>query len=321
MRCNLIARRSKPKLPADFDPAIYLELNPDVAKAGDDAALHYLSHGIKEGRRYRHNSQEFSAALTGVANRFCSNPPKAQNIVDIFDGEWSSAMPTADLAARPGHAQLFDDHRIKFAQETIGPFGGMTLLELGPLEGAHSYMLHGYGANVVAVEGNQRAFLRCLCVKEIYGLSRVRFMLGDFVEYLETSGPTFDAVIACGVLYHMTNPLRLLRAIVRRTDRVMLWTHYYDDKLISKRSDAHLFSIDENTRELLGPYDGMRKSYAQEALDWSGFSGGQEAHAIWLRRESIGQFFRDHGYEVIEGRDEPDHPNGPCITLCARRRD
>ncbi|WP_174298215.1 phytanoyl-CoA dioxygenase family protein [Sphingomonas bacterium] len=40
-------------IPADFDAAAYLLLNPDVAAAGEDAASHYATHGRHEGRRYR----------------------------------------------------------------------------------------------------------------------------------------------------------------------------------------------------------------------------------------------------------------------------
>jgi ubiquinone/menaquinone biosynthesis C-methylase UbiE len=40
-------------LPYDFDADQYLRLNPDVARAGDDAARHWLTHGHKEGRKWR----------------------------------------------------------------------------------------------------------------------------------------------------------------------------------------------------------------------------------------------------------------------------
>jgi hypothetical protein len=39
-------------LPAGFDQATYLDLNPDVKKAGADARLHYMLWGKSEGRRY-----------------------------------------------------------------------------------------------------------------------------------------------------------------------------------------------------------------------------------------------------------------------------
>jgi len=40
-------------LPEEFDPEAYLYLNPDVAAAGADPAQHYLTHGAREGRRFR----------------------------------------------------------------------------------------------------------------------------------------------------------------------------------------------------------------------------------------------------------------------------
>jgi hypothetical protein len=41
------------RLPRDFDEALYLELNPDLANAGIDLRKHYLLIGQSEKRRYR----------------------------------------------------------------------------------------------------------------------------------------------------------------------------------------------------------------------------------------------------------------------------
>lgn len=43
-----------PLLPYDFNSALYLEINTDVAKAGIEAAVHYVYQGIAEGRAYRY---------------------------------------------------------------------------------------------------------------------------------------------------------------------------------------------------------------------------------------------------------------------------
>lgn len=40
-------------LPKDFDPETYLYLNPDVAGSHADPVRHYLTHGAREGRRFR----------------------------------------------------------------------------------------------------------------------------------------------------------------------------------------------------------------------------------------------------------------------------
>lgn len=42
-----------PVLPYDFDAAVYLDINTDVAKAGIDAAVHYVYQGLAEGRAYQ----------------------------------------------------------------------------------------------------------------------------------------------------------------------------------------------------------------------------------------------------------------------------
>jgi hypothetical protein len=41
------------RLPRDFDEAVYLELNPDLANAGIDLRKHYLLSGQREHRKYR----------------------------------------------------------------------------------------------------------------------------------------------------------------------------------------------------------------------------------------------------------------------------
>lgn len=87
----------------------------------------------------------------------------------------------------------------------------LTVLELGPLEAGHTYMLEKMGArSIVAVEANSRAYLKCLIVKELFELKRAKFLLGDFVAYLKNNTRHFDLCLASGVLYHMQNPAELL---------------------------------------------------------------------------------------------------------------
>lgn len=50
-------------LPDDFDKDYYLQVNPDVAAAGVDPALHYLQNGYDEGRIYKRMSPLLQAKL------------------------------------------------------------------------------------------------------------------------------------------------------------------------------------------------------------------------------------------------------------------
>ncbi len=91
-------------------------------------------------------------------------------------------------------------------------------------------------AAVLAIEGNPRAYLKCLVLKEVLDLQRSRFLCGDFVAYLRADPPKADFVVASGVLYHMTNPVELLYLVSRITDCLFLWTHYFDENSLRDKA-------------------------------------------------------------------------------------
>ena len=156
--------------------------------------------------------------------------PTSQAAIDLISG-WISDIP----GVKAGEAKLFDDGRAKWALDHLGSVDGHSVLELGPLEAGHTSMLHNAGATITAIEANKRAFVKCLIVKEILRLDRAHFLLGDFMPWLVANTRHFDLVWMTGVLYHMTDPVRLLRLAASCTDRLHLWTHYYPTILITQR--------------------------------------------------------------------------------------
>ena len=253
-----------------------------------------------------------------IEHKFLNVPPSNQNILDLFAGEWSSKMPSwSGLVASPGHAELFNDARVHWAWDQLGPFNDMDIIELGPLEGAHSFMFENMGAkSVTAIESNTRSFLRCLCVKQIFNLKRVNFVLGNFLPYLENTKKV-DFLFASGVLYHMTDPLILLKFMCACTDRLFIWTHYYDEDVVARREDILLFAVPEAIGGT--QYRGAKRLYPEAALNWQGFSGGADSYSIWLERASLLNFLQANGFEVSINFDHKEHPNGPALALCARR--
>ncbi|MEI2655533.1 MAG: class I SAM-dependent methyltransferase [Microthrixaceae bacterium] len=75
--------------------------------------------------------------------------------IDVFAGEWTSTLP-AEADVQAGAVPLFADPRITWLIDHVGGVDGFRVLELGPLEGGHSAMLHQAGASVVAIESNTR---------------------------------------------------------------------------------------------------------------------------------------------------------------------
>jgi len=248
--------------------------------------------------------------------------PSNQNILDMFKGESSSQQPNnLKLATQPGTAKLFEDNRVTWAEQIFGNFSNWNILELGPLEGGHSYMFNSKNANkVTSIEANTRAFLKCLCIKEIFKLNRVEFMLGDFISFLENDNSKYDMVFASGVLYHMEDPIRLLKLMSRVSDRLFIWTHYYDQGIINNRTELkHKFSPVSLFEHDGVSYEYSTQSYKKE-LDWVGFCGGPKPVSKWLTRDSIIKALRQFGFTELKiNFDRPDHLNGPTFAICASK--
>lgn len=247
--------------------------------------------------------------------------PSAQATVDLFSGEWASRLPPPLDGVRAGTVPLFEDDRIAWAIEAVGGVDGLTVLELGPLEGGHTYMLQQAGAaSVVAVESNGRAYLKCLTVKELLGLDRARFLLGDAKAYLTTDPAPFDVCLASGVLYHMPDPVALIAAISARASRLILWTHYYDADVA--RVNPLMQKKMKGSRR--ATHDGFAHTLHEHrygtSLRFAGFAGGTESSANWLSREDLMGSLEHYGWgDVQTAFEQRDHPHGPCLALVARK--
>jgi SAM-dependent methyltransferase len=173
-------------------------------------------------------------------------------------------------------------------------------------------------ASVTAIESNTIAFLKCLIVQNALKFD-ADFMLGDFRPYLETCNDTYDLLVASGVLYHMTEPVKLLQDMAKVSRSIYIWTHYYDPDIILKRDDLKK-KFESNPRvQHFGSREvvSYQQSY-QEALQWKGFCGGSAPTSYWMTKESILGVLSDLGFQVVIGRDF-QHPNGPAMMLFASR--
>ncbi len=195
------------------------------------------------------------------------------------------------------------------------------MIELGPLEGGHTYMMESLGAeSVLAVEANKRAYLKCLIVKEVLGLTRSRFILGDFVSFLRENDTEFNVCLASGVLYHMQNPCELIYLISKTSKKILLWTHFFDGQVIQSKSNlAAKFS--GRIRQNYHGFDHILHKYVYgDALAWKGFCGADDLYSYWMSREDIQACLRFFGFKHLDiGFDDPDHPNGPCFCIVGCR--
>jgi hypothetical protein len=245
--------------------------------------------------------------------------PSAQNAVDVFAGEWSSRLPLDGVEAGP--IPLFEDDRVEWALGLLGgDLTGRRVLELGPLEGGHSYLLDRAGASVVAIEAQTRAYLKCLIAKELLGMPQVQFLLGDFMEYLRTGDSEFDICFASGVLYHMRNPVETLELISRSASSLFLWTHVHDADMIAASDVLRPRFGSSEVVTHAGLEHTLHRFNYEDALQLKGFCGGSAQFSNWLSRMDLFAALDHFGWRIVEvGFDQPDHPHGPALALVATR--
>lgn len=178
-----------------------------------------------------------------------------------------------------------------------------TVLELGSLEGAHSFMLaqHRGIRRVVAVEGREANLRKARFLQQLLQVPNVEFVQANLEHANVTAFGKFDAVFCCGLLYHLPEPWRLLEQLPEIAPVLFIWTQY----------------APENEARDLG--DGLRgKTHVEGGADEP--LSGMSATAMWLTLDSLRQVLAASGYTKIDViHDNPAHANGPAATIGARR--
>ena len=108
----------------------------------------------------------------------------------------------------------------------------------------------------------------------------------------EAEEPTFDLCVASGVLYHMKNPAELIALLARRCKRYLfLWTHYYDEALITSEPSI----ARKHTGQTNAAYEGFEHTlYRYEYREGKfmlGFSGAGTDYSNWMSRNKINIIF------------------------------
>lgn len=184
----------------------------------------------------------------------------------------------------------------------------LRVLELGPLEGGHTYQFEKMGIDkIIAVESNVEAFLKCLIVKNLLGLKKSQFLFGDLIEFLKTDDRRYDFIFCCGILYHMQDPLQLIELMAARADRIFVWTHYYTSE---SRPGLPKATVSHGGETYI--YHRLVYQNRQANTFW----GGNKPTASFMTRVDIMRAFKQHGFVNFELHEEDlNHPGGPCFSM------
>mgnify|MGYP003608169387 CR=1 FL=1 len=239
--------------------------------------------------------------------------PSNQKILDIFKGMWVSNLPSDLKLITGGVANLFEDDRITMSDGLLGGFENLDILELCPIEGGNSYMLQKRKVRkVTAITPSEISYLKCLCVKEMLGLTNVDFLLGDFFIFLRNSHNRYDVALVNDILYRTPNPVYLIDLLSRVAENIILWTHYFDLDIVQRNPSL---------RKKFG--DICYQSYADfnyTSCSCSDPSPYSEECSLWLTKESLVSALCHFGYNEIRTLSDDKHnPNGPALFICAKK--
>jgi hypothetical protein len=221
------------------------------------------------------------------------------NLVTEFAqrGPWVTQFEI-DGAASGGDYQVSNDPRVRQFFERFPDV--RTILELGSLEGGHTFTLarHQGVERVLAIEGRLANIDKAKFIGSLLGVSNVQFKQANLEQLqLQTLG-YFDAIFCCGLLYHLPEPWKLVSQGPLVAPSLFIWTVYANEN--------------EATIEI----DGLHgREYIEGGLNEP--LSGLSAKSTWLTLPSLLELLKRSGYGKIEVLEKSQNPNGPAVSLAA----
>ena len=177
-----------------------------------------------------------------------------------------------------------------------------TILELGALEGAQSFILAERAGvkRVLALEGREANLRKARFVQQLLQVPNVEFAQANLEHARMTEFGKFDAVFCSGLLYHLPEPWKLIEQLPAVAPILFIWTQYAREE------------------EAVDVGRGLRGKIHIEGGSDEPLSG-MSPTATWLTLGSLRALLSASGYQRIDViHDDPTHANGPAVTIGAR---
>lgn len=178
-----------------------------------------------------------------------------------------------------------------------------TVLELGSLEGGHSFSLAQNPSveRVVAIEARADNVEKARFVQGLLKDDKVEFVEADLETFDLSSLGTFDAVFCSGILYHLSEPWKLIEECQKVSPNIFVWTQYACENEAKKFSNGH------------------RGKWYREG-GWLDPLSGVSKYSFWLSMGSLINILTQNNFgNVTILENNLRHPNGCAVTLVANQ--
>lgn len=197
-----------------------------------------------------------------------------------------------------GKFRALEDKRVDQFFESFP--GVRTILELGSLEGGHTFALaqRTRVQRVLGIEARASNIERARFMQILLKIDHVEFVEANLENVDLTVFGKFDAVFCSGLLYHLPEPWKLIAEIARVAPRAFIWTHYATEPANEVRENLR------GREQIEGGID--------DPLS------GMSAKSFWLTLESLKTVLISAGFDSLQIlQDHPKHQNGPAVTIAA----
>lgn len=176
-----------------------------------------------------------------------------------------------------------------------------TILELGSLEGAHTFMLAEHrGVNrVLGLESRERNLRKARLIQDLLRVRNAEFVQANLEESDLSAFGKFDAIFCSGLLYHLPEPWKLIERLPSIAPSLFIWTHYVletEAEAISNGLRGRIY-VEGGSEDLLS---------------------GMSPTSMWLTLESLIASLTRSGYRSIQViHNDLTHSKGPVATIGA----
>ena len=250
--------------------------------------------------------EEIEAGIEAVLRQ-----PDEEMLGSIRRRQWTGhniPLTETDSTLGPQHALIGVDPRTVTIKRLLHRFlpplsRPARVLDLGSLEGGLSFELAREGWDVTGIEGRESNYEKADLIRRYFGLDNLRFEMRDVKTLNAASDGRFDAVVCCGLLYHLDEPfafLRTLREITSEDGLLFVDTHVAPPDLSGERLYAgqlgDLVTVMDEGRD----YDGrwFSEPSGGSVLDqqWSAVSN---TRSFWPSRRSLIRGVHHAGFPTI----------------------
>lgn len=170
----------------------------------------------------------------------------------------------------------------------------LRILDLGSYEGVYSVPLAQMGAEVVSVEGKEVNYKKLELARDFLGLKNLTTLLADVRNLDVKKLGEFDAVLSCGLMYHLDAPgvFEVTEKIYAMTKRVAIFdTHIALARPLTYVYKGKTYHGSSHREFDPGTSSERKKLSLAHSLD--------NEESFWLTRVSWLNFLKDVGFQSV----------------------